>query len=120
VLSKRCTDTYKKRIEVIENEAQNFKTLMENEQRRSNEVFPHYFTLTAFTYFSIKFRHAFQELEARFVKKKTELRKAEENLSKVEREVERQASKVKASATGSQKEAELNEEVERWRVCFIN
>jgi E3 ubiquitin-protein ligase BRE1 len=54
--------------------------------------------------------------------KTTELRRAEENLVRLRKEYERQASKYKLLSTGtsSQKEAELQDEVDKLMVCTFD
>jgi hypothetical protein len=66
-----------------------------------------------------QFRSKWQEKEKIYAQKNAELRKAEEALLRSKKDLERQTSKLKVSTPGnaSQREAELQVEVDKAMVC---
>jgi len=98
VLWQRGTDELKKKLEGLEFQLAEWQHRAEGERARA-----------------LEFRLLVKEKDATVDTKNTELRRAEENLVRLRKEAERQAIKYKLLSTGtsSQKEAELQSEVDK-------
>jgi len=98
VLWQRGTEELKKKLEGLEFQLAEWQHRAEGERARA-----------------LEFRSLVKEKDSTVDTKNTELRRAEENLVRLRKEAERQATKYKLLSTGtsSQKEAELQSEVDK-------
>ncbi|KIM91914.1 hypothetical protein PILCRDRAFT_809908 [Piloderma croceum F 1598] len=102
-LWQKGTDELKKKLEGLEFHIIDWQHRAEGERIRASE-----------------FRSLLKEREAAVEEKNTQLRRAEENLVRLRKESERQADKYKLLSTGtsSQKEAELQKEVDKLMIVL--
>jgi len=122
-LWQKGTDELKKKLEGLEFHVIDWQHRAEGERIRASEVrnrthspppYPHTYS----HHFPHKFRSLLKEREAAVIEKNNELRRAEENLVRLRKESEQQADKYKllSSGTSSQKEAELQKEIDKLMV----
>ena len=120
-LWQKGTDELKKKLEGLEFHLIDWQHRAEGERIRASEVRPPSPPFHTHTHHVPQFRSLLKEREAAVEEKNTQLRRAEENLVRLRKESERQADKYKLLSTGtsSQKEAELQKEVDKLMVRFF-
>jgi E3 ubiquitin-protein ligase BRE1 len=122
-LWQKGTDELKKKLEGLEFHLIDWQHRAEGERIRASEVrpLPSSPPFHTHSHHVPQFRSLLKEREAAVEEKNTQLRRAEENLVRLRKESERQADKYKLLSTGtsSQKEAELQKEVDKLMVRFF-